>query len=244
MIIFDHLAKTAGTALAQWMKREFGEQNVAWVRYGDHARVLEQRGAFKVCAGHIYFGDGEDLDDTILYTTVLRDPVDRAISWLFFALNNPFDEDMTETKEDCRRFIDGATEDLCDNVRLNLSNPCTDHFKTIGPAPGPVGEDLVLHSISILKRYALIGIYTRLDEFVRRFAQLGGHGSPRFQLTRENVTIEKPPREALSARLISHITEINQLDIALYKHFVEVLYPAQQQQWRRANRWFLGRRAA
>ena len=83
-VVFDHLPKTAGQAVNAWLRAELGESCVTTNLIGEHRALIHQYGGdYSVISGHVHFSR-EGLDPRYQYITCLREPIDRAVSWLFF----------------------------------------------------------------------------------------------------------------------------------------------------------------
>ena len=87
-VVFDHLPKTAGQAVNAWLRSSLGAACVTTTLAGDHRELITRYGGeYSLISAHVTFS-GEGLDPRYQYVTCLREPIDRAISWLFFVLNN------------------------------------------------------------------------------------------------------------------------------------------------------------
>ncbi|WP_441459338.1 hypothetical protein [Burkholderia thailandensis] len=87
-VIFDHLPKTAGQAVNAWLGNALGAGCVTPNLIGRHRDLIRRYGGeYSVISAHIDFR-GSSLDPRYQYLTCFREPIDRAISWLFFLMNN------------------------------------------------------------------------------------------------------------------------------------------------------------
>ncbi len=125
---FVHVMKTAGTILAKHLKQQFpgGEfypaRGFDWEvptdvePYGSIPRLLsipdERRAQIRIYAGHFPYSVCERLEPGLFTLTILRDPVDRAVSALkhFKRLDPRFEsstlEEIYETREIYRCYIE------------------------------------------------------------------------------------------------------------------------------------------
>src|SRR5216683_7885806 len=94
-LIFLHLPKCGGTTLNRIIEWEYNPLRIFSVdpsffrwSYQKLKRLSPQRlSAFRVFKGHMPFGIHQRLTHPATYITVMRDPIDRAISEYYFALN-------------------------------------------------------------------------------------------------------------------------------------------------------------
>ena len=87
--IFIHLPKTAGTSFRDALTHGFGQQVVspsfnASFMTESEAEYLSR---FEVICGHISFADIQRFFADVPMLTVLREPVDRCLSWYYYARN-------------------------------------------------------------------------------------------------------------------------------------------------------------
>lgn len=98
--VFLHVPKTAGSTLRTVLSRQYGARHVLYfdLGFGDPRPMAElvpelrqqaaQRAA-KLFTGHQYLGLHAALGEPCLYFTLLRDPVERALSEYFYAFSYP-----------------------------------------------------------------------------------------------------------------------------------------------------------
>ena len=86
MLVYLHMPKTAGTTLRMIIEREYGLSRIVQVD-GLHKNAevvkiygLDRLNNADVISGHQYFGLHKIVDSECKYITMLRDPVDRALS--------------------------------------------------------------------------------------------------------------------------------------------------------------------
>ena len=86
-LIFIHLPKTAGMSLREVLLKEAGRtptfwivnpvKDTTWLR----SIPLETRATYSLVEGHMYYGVHELLPCPSVYMTMLRDPVERILSY-------------------------------------------------------------------------------------------------------------------------------------------------------------------
>jgi hypothetical protein len=216
-LVFDHLAKTGGQAVNAWLTAALGTGCVTPPVYGEHRSMIRHYGgAYSVIAGHLSFNEGDTLDPRYDYVTLLREPVDRIVSWIFYLLH-----DVTETAltrglvVGARRFLDSEGDDATPDFVTSISNLATEHFRHATGRTGLQGSAMLDAALEALGHYRVVGVYERMPEFTSQLAALIGIPPPP-ELPRVNVTSRRPDVAGVSATLRRRIGELNALDLVLY----------------------------
>ena len=87
--IFLHIQKTGGTTVHRILERHYPKDRIysfdAWEHTFEHFTNLseDERGRIRLLRGHMVFGMHECVPNPSTYFTVLRDPVERAISYYY-----------------------------------------------------------------------------------------------------------------------------------------------------------------
>lgn len=88
-ILFDHIPKTGGSALHAVFMKWYGADLVTPQLKGFSLRAaLSKYEALTVISGHLRFSPGDILPTNRLKVSIVRDPVDRALSSYFFDKNH------------------------------------------------------------------------------------------------------------------------------------------------------------
>lgn len=228
---FVHLLKTAGTSLFVRFQRHFGEDGVypnpsdgdavvvapqlvparlveRWAERGDEIRMV---------AGHLPFCTQALLDTPFTTLTVLRDPVDRTLSYLrHHRQRTPEDADrpLEDIYEQQPRFdwlihdhmvkmLGMSVEEMTDGMLTSLAT---------GPSHLRVALDRLEHEID------LFGLTEHLDTFWQELQDRYG-----FRLGTNVVTNDTAPTRAPDA-LRRRIADDNRLDVELYERTVELFH--------------------
>jgi len=218
-ILFLHLPKTAGTALRELFARQYGEQHVtrplaaqllheALIRYAD----------YEVISGHFKPEHGACLPADRLTLTVLREPIDRFLSYYWFrkhdAANGAVDPRVRELP------LDAYIQALCDDD-LDELNAQTHMLYPIGAdamdaLPWP---QQAMAACRALDAFDLVGVQAEIDDFVAMLgARLGWPADMRLE--RVNVTQRREPH-SLSEASRQRLNNILAPDIAVYAHALE-----------------------
>ncbi len=215
-LFFDHLPKTAGQAISIFFTDALGTGSVTDNLNGNHTNLLLQYGGkFPVICAHTQFC-GEGLDPRYVYLTVLRDPIDRALSWLHYINNNLTDKEEPLLRKPVQRLLESDGRYIHPMLLDSIANPYVMHFsrilsnKLISPA------DALNKAQEAIYRYDLVGLYECLPDFILDIASLLGIENPK-PLPSHNITKERPKLEQTSPELLARLAALNSLDIAFYK---------------------------
>ncbi|HKY56058.1 MAG TPA: Wzt carbohydrate-binding domain-containing protein [Anaerolineales bacterium] len=216
-MILDHLPKTAGTAINAWLRSVLGDGCVTENLIGNHRELISRYGgSFSVISGHVHFDRAEGLDPRYQYATVLRDPIDRAISWLFFVTENHRPDDLPELFTDCQRFIATEGDEVTPSLFQAISNYYTEHFCRILGHGNEAPSTRLSNALEALELYQVVGVHEDLADCLENLGNLIGIPAP-ANLERVNVTTFRPTVADISAKLRERIAELNSLDIQLYE---------------------------
>lgn len=228
---FVHLQKTAGTALFQALRQQFGpeavypmpeHEAVPSVRTdtGHLREVFERQGdQIKVVAGHFPLCTTELLGVPFTTFTVLRDPFARTLSFL------------RHRRQSIPELADRSLEELYQDPPV-LHGMIHNHMtKMLGLAPGQLRHDfamltmvdfddeLVERSRSALERIDVVGLQERFAGF---WAELEARFGWDLGEVRVANRTEAGPGD-VSAELEAAIRRDNRLDFELYEHAVDLV---------------------
>ena len=214
-VLFDHLEKTAGQALNAWLRTGLGRSAVTEPLIGTHRELIKMWGGdYSVIFGHVQF-DGTGLDPRYRYVTVLRDPVERALSHLFFILNNHAPDSLPEWRS-YERFLLSEGEVVEYPVLLKLVNYHVDHFAAAESRLHRPAIARLEEAQAVLDRYAVWGFHDRLADFTGDLARYLGLPAPQ-SIAPVNVTVKKPRADQISAKLRARLEELNAIDLTFYR---------------------------
>jgi len=214
-VIFDHLPKTGGQAVNAWLTNTLGTGTVTTNLIGEHRALIRRYGgAYAVISGHLSFQQG-GLDPRYQYFTCFREPVDRAISWLFFTLNN-HDEPMLGTLwRQAERFVVSEGEDLDPDLAGHIQNVYARHFLPLTSQGGSTDAEISARVLSVIDQYDAWGLFEDFRGFLAEVAALMRLPTP-DEIERVNVTRVRPTTDKVRPRLRKRLEELNGLDMALY----------------------------
>jgi len=219
-VFFDHLPKTAGVAINLWLVESLGSGCVTPTVIGSHRDLIRQYGGrYSVISGHIHFQDGDRLDPRYQYITLLRNPVDRVISWLYFVIN---DHDISHPPyllDMAKRFIDSDGQDMPDALIGYISNLYVEHFCRIEGNGAEREDEKLARALAAIQKYDVVGMYEDMPNFLADVAVLIGIPSPKA-IARVNTTTQRPAVDQISAALRERIVDLNRLDMRFYEEVV------------------------
>lgn len=231
--VFDHLQKTAGMAIDDWLVRHLGPGSVTPLLTG-HLRALIDTygGNYPIISGHILF-DGTGLDPRYQIFSVLRDPVDRLISWLYYVDKNmALDEDSRELKLGAKLFLSSEGEETNNTFLVSIDTFYLNRFSSVVLGgnvmpdvrhnyfshfivPNATGQQKLSAALAVIAEYDLVGFYDNLPQFTARLADL-------LQLTAYkplravNVTTNRPDQNAISEKMHKNILKMVEGDQEFY----------------------------
>lgn len=220
-VVFDHLPKTGGQSINAWLLESLGTGCVTSNLVGKHSELIRYYGGlFSVICSHIDFNDGQGLDLRYEYITILRNPLDRAVSWLYFMINNNDESEMGQVCSSAKAFLD--SDGQCVNnsdVIAQISNVYVEHFSRIESRGKLSEEDKIASALAAIKKYNVVGIYEQMPQFISDVAMM--IGIPQVDaIPRVNVTTQRPSLDEVSPVLLERLMELNQLDLRFYNEIV------------------------
>ena len=220
-VIFLHIPKTAGLTLRSIIRAQYPGQSIfdiddVTTNVADFERLPEEKRALLRCVmGHVQFGVHSFLPQPSTYITMLREPVERAISYYYYVKsrgpNAPGGSHYLyrHVVENNISLLDFATTDLSPE----LNNGQARFISGLGGA-STVSEILETAKRNLTNSFVAFGPCERFDEVLHLFRRtLGWFCTP---YVRENVTADRPANGEISSYVIKRIEEYNSLDMELY----------------------------
>jgi Sulfotransferase family len=221
---FVHMQKTGGVSLYMRMRREFGDHAVYPAKSDGDAvgvapqlmtdvllrRWAERRDEIRVVTGHFPLCTTELLDAEFTTLTVLRDPVERTLSYLrHHRRTTPGDSEkpLEEIYEDPGNF-----KHFIDNHMVKMLSMRIDEMTDGMMSVVDLDRRRLQSAKRALERVDAFGLQEDLEGFAQRLERLYGWrlGPP----VHENTTAHAEVPASFRGR----IAEDNRLDVDLYEH--------------------------
>ncbi|MBI1216316.1 MAG: hypothetical protein GC185_10945 [Alphaproteobacteria bacterium] len=215
-VIFDHIPKTAGTAVNSWLTEALGTGCITQplAGGGQHRELIRAYGGdYSIISSHVSFIPGEGFDPRYQYMTCLREPVDRVISWLYFVVSN--EAGTPSEYSGAKLFLEGKGGADFPGAE-NISNYTTEHFCRIFSANPQSDDEKVENAFAAIRQYDVVGIYEDMPRFIADIARLIRIPASE-QINRRNVTSDRPDSRQLAPSLRKRIVALNRLDLRLHE---------------------------
>lgn len=218
-VVFDHLAKTAGQAINQWLRNELGTAVVTENLIGEHHQLIREfGGSFSVISGHVMVVPGDALDFRYQYATLLREPIDRCLSWISYLLTDvPVLAGSEELIKGAQLFVSSDGRESTPAFFESITSHYTEHLWKFSAYSCENGADKISAAMITLNQYAVVGLYEEMSRFLLDMANL--IGIPVLTaINNVNVSSKRLHRSEISQNLVDKLIELNTLDIELYRH--------------------------
>ncbi len=211
LLVFMHIPKTAGISFLKIILKQYSLNEIGFCYYQDLEKIQGEMKAIsnnpniKYCCGHFLFSIHEQITRPYTFFTMLREPVDRVLSFYYYCRSNPYHPFHKEIlKMSLEEFIITA------KVIPHIAN-----FQTWAlSGEYPLSQDSVDKAKENVHQYfSLLGITEMFNESL--FLMKEKFGWENIFYTKENIT--KRPSEPIDNNTIDLIKEINKYDIELYE---------------------------
>ena len=221
-LIFLHIPKAAGITLREIIQKQYGPQYVATISAPDEevyqevkSLVLEERQNLKVIQGHMPFGIHQLIKQPSTYITMLREPIDRIISFYYYVLQSPDNghyHAVTTLGLSLADYIQsGLLEDNGQTRRIaGLVQPLR---RSVGSRPKVkcTRETFEIAKRNLEEHFSVVGIVEMFYESLWMIKKEFGWKLPFFvnrNVTRSRLAVGEIPKETLE--LIKNHTIIDQ----------------------------------
>jgi hypothetical protein len=220
-VIFLHVPRTAGTTLHRIIDRQYDKRADCWIgRDIPDVRAFRQmnavrRAEIRMLRGHIPFGVHECIPGSAIYFTVLREPVERVISFYYFVRREPkhyAHRALLVKGMTLRRYVESRMTLMTGNFATYMISGTWGHT----PHEPCTEKTLALAKRNIAEHFAVVGLTERFDETLLLLRRRFGW---RTLLYRQlNVTPGRPVQASLPVETLAVLREHNQFDLELYAH--------------------------
>ncbi len=179
-------------------------------------RAEAERHGVDLLLGHQFFGNHEHLRSGASYITVLRDPIERVISFYYYVLRMPnhylyrygFAPGMS-----LREMYQHTKCVELDNLQVRMMNAQPAHH----PLMGTVDESMLAtaeKNLRYIANHGVVAVVERMPELLEVLERDEGWNAS--MMTRSNVTEKRPGAESLDSVTLEIIRESNQYDLRLH----------------------------
>jgi hypothetical protein len=235
-VAFVHVPRTGGTTFGSILDRLYEGRKVARF-YGDaNSNVANERieqfrrldagekQSFDLLRGHFVFGFDDSLE-AFQYITLLREPVQRLVSYYFYALkdkSNYLHEYLMKRRVNLVDFITSGLSIELDNYQVRTLSGVA--FSSVRERVGR--EHCELAKDNLARRFAAFGLVERFDASIAVFARHFGWHIPGYEPQNLGGYAGTPH---LSQSTIEAVAATNPFDLELYEYAKE-LFDARNRQ--------------
>ena len=229
--IFLHIPKTAGTTLHDIIERQYDSDQIYTFGSDAHASVEKfrslsvlEREKIQMLRGHMAFGLHELLPSTNNYFTILREPVERVISYYNFILRTPdhyLYQKIQSEKLSLLELLQSKIPLMMNDAQVRLLSGVW------GDAPfGEVSIEMLNTAEHNLQQFfVVVGITKEFDKTLFLLQNvLNWESSILYE--RQNVSNDRTAANMMPVETINLIRQHNQMDIKLYE-FAKTLFSHQ-----------------
>lgn len=222
-LLFLHIPKAAGTSLAQVVTRQFQSQSIFKITHPRRNSVRrlknmmpDERAGIRLLMGHMPFGYHELLRGPQCYVTMLRDPVERVISYFYYVLQTPdhyLFKHVLSNGLDLKGFLESELTNELDNGQTRFISGIGDGSNT--PFGGCHRRHLDMAKRNIQEWFAVAGVAELFSETVLAMGLVLGWKQLFYR--KSNVTKRRVGKAGVDAATLQIIEQQNRLDIELYR---------------------------
>lgn len=223
-IVFLGINKTGTSTLQTVLVREYGLPRTLQInphREPVHSLTIDEfknlpesaRMEYRAISGHMFFNWGihDYIPRPFQYISVLRDPVDRVVSFYYYLLAKSSHDYSVTVSNNCKNIEDFVTKGYAWNDLMVKYLSLEDKVKFDPVQAGAL--EIALENFD--KYFNVFGLTERFLESVTLFKRYFNWKSlPVFR--KGNITKKRPKVKELSAKTLDLIREYNSHDIALY----------------------------
>jgi hypothetical protein len=232
-LYYLHIPKTGGTSLTSFLDNQFEREEICPAQLLPElfALPLESMERYRLYRGHLWHGLSGYIGQQLNYITMLRDPVQRTVSWYLHAMRDPNAYRHRQINDEGWTLLDFVRDsqtnwDLINAQTLFLAADL-DYGKLsrdpVGYGQAAIKElaarrqdrELLEVAKGRLESFAFFGITERMRDSMSLLAHTLGF-FPNFSVPKLNTSSKRSGANALSTEELDAIRELTPLDQELY----------------------------
>jgi hypothetical protein len=221
-VIFFHIPKTAGTTLNTILQNNYPAEAIFATEFVDvggidnYQKLPEKRRAkIQLLKGHMNFGLHQYAPGGATYFTLLRDPVDRALSHYYHIRReerHPAHPYVVDNDMSIRESLEAGVDPLLFNAQTRLLSGVANSV--------PIGqctrEHLQLAMRNLRQYFAVVGLTEEFEKTLLLLRRVFGWQNLYYEP--QNVAADRKRKSELSQATLSNLRQANSLDIELYDY--------------------------
>lgn len=217
-VLFLHIPKAAGTTLHSIIHDVYPAENVYDIPLIDIEDFKKEfknypdckKQNIKLLKGHMYYGLHELMPGPCTYITMLRDPVERVVSYYYYVRGLPgHHAHKAAIRMELGEFI-------INNSTIEVNNDQTRRISGMDQVYPETGEMLSLAKSNLREKFSVVGITERFDESLILLQETLGWKIKTY--SRLNQTGSRPEVKNISSGTLKIIEDFNRMDIELYRY--------------------------
>lgn len=217
-VIFLHIPKAAGTTLHRILERQYPPAAIFSIGSDAHTSIREfkelpdaQRAAIRLFRGHMPYGLHTYLPQPTTYFTILRDPVERVISYYHYILRTPAHylyDTVVGQKMSLKALLESGLPIMMNDTQVRLISGVWADVGFGECTPGIL--EMARHNLA--QSFSVVGLAEQFDATLLMLKRMYGWGHMFY--VRENVGHGSQLQH--DSATLALIRQFNQLDQALY----------------------------
>lgn len=178
-----------------------------------------QRANVRILQGHMGYGLHRAVPHQTRYFTLLRDPIERVISFYYFVRRNKqhylFDFVETENRT-LKEFMESQVTPMVDNAQVRMISGVW-----LDVPFGDCDDELLdIAKKNLRDKFTVVGLTERFDETLLLLKRAFSWNNVFY--TRKNVTKSRPRKYDLPPDQLQAVVDANHLDVQLYEYAQEL----------------------